>query len=225
MSDPTFGSDQPFTVAEFEEHVEGSDFNAYYPERDEFECDFCSKGITYASEPRCGTYWSDRVIEALTPEGQRINGERMFTQLATMCPDCSTKQLLFPCEGYGEGRVYVTVTDDQRLVDVEVTDYSGRDDGIPWDPKELSSEIAGVPWSEQAVVADGDEYAPEDMIRVYLSMGSGIDIRELIKWDGSFDQELLAQAKGRYRKFLKKMARSGMDSGTFRRHVRGEDRS
>jgi len=105
----------------------------------------------------------------------------------------------------------------------EVTDVSSADDGIPWNPRELSEKITGVPWEANAILAGDELWGPENMVTVFLSMGSGIDIRELIKWDGSLDPQVLGHARREYRAFTRKMLEKGQTRTAFRDHVRGDN--
>lgn len=193
---------------------------------DHFQCDFCSKGIAYTSVPRVAMYWSDRVLSTTTPKARRINRERKLSPMASYCPECIESYpmnlLLFPCEGFGELRSFVTVTDDRHMTDPEVTDFSEHDDGIPWDPKEFSEEITDVPFEMNDMLAGGEGmlWAPENMVTFFLSVADGVDIRELIKYDGSYDPRLLGQARRKYEEFQRSMRQHGHERGAFRKRLK-----
>ncbi|WP_123538875.1 HNH endonuclease [Halosimplex salinum] len=50
-----------------------------------------------------------------------------------------------------------------------------------------------------------------------------IDIRELVKWDGSLDPQVLGHARREYRAFTRKMLEKGQTRTAFRDHVRGDN--
>lgn len=212
------------TAADVRERFDGEDFTAAMPESDHWECDQCSTGIEYRQNVRAGMYMTDDVL-GQSPELARIHRERPLIPLATLCPDCSTRQLLFPCEGFAELRLQFDLGLDRVMQNVEITDVSPRDDGIPWDPRELSEKITGVPFDTNTMLAGGESaWGPEDMVRFFLAVGAGVDIRELVKWDGSLDPKVLGRARKEYDSFASKMRRSGFSRKSFRDHVRGDDR-
>lgn len=212
-------------IDEFEDH----DFLPTNPDEDHFECDFCSKGVAYKSNPRVGGYVADNVLNTNHPKWQAAlrQGGRPIVPLASYCEECSTRLLLFPCEGFAEVRTFFDLDEDMVMRNVEITDLSGRDDGISWDPKELMEEISGVPFEEErllaAMMGQDHLWGPENMVTVFLSTVGGVDIRELVKWDGSLDPKLLGQARRKYEDFQKKMQKHGHSRRAFRDHVRGDN--
>lgn len=45
--------------------------------------------------------------------------------------------------GSAEIRMLFILTEQRTVTHPEATDVSGRDDGIPWEPKKLSSKLQG----------------------------------------------------------------------------------
>lgn len=222
MTDPDKQINDNWTVGELTEKFEGSDFLPSNPEKDHFLCDFCSKGLSYESNPRVGHYVADGVLNTEHPVWQKNGGSGTPVTLATYCEDCSTRMILFPCKWFAEVRMFFDLGTEKVMRNVKVTDVSPRDDGIPWDPKELSERIIQIPWEQQSFVQD-DLWGPENMVTFFLSSVDGVDIRQLVKWDGSLDPKLLGQARRKYKEFRKKMKREGHSRKKFRDHVRGSD--
>jgi hypothetical protein len=219
-----------WTVGELEAEFEGHDFQPVDEDKDHFTCDFCSKGVHYEAEPRVGHYVADNVVNTTHPHWiaatRPHEGEgRPMVQLASYCEDCTIRRLLFPCEGYAEVRMSFDLDEKRVMENVEITDVSPRDDGIPWDPKELSESITGIPWhkNEMMMVILGREqlFGPENMVTFFLAVGGGVDIRELIQWDGSLDPKVLGRARREYADFQRKMARDNHSRRAFSKHVRG----
>ncbi|WP_424016311.1 hypothetical protein ACOZ4N_01410 (plasmid) [Halorientalis pallida] len=221
MTDPAFPDGYYTTAEQFEHRYDGEPFTAAHPEKNHFECDFCSKGVPYAKEPRVGQYFADRLPYAISADAREVNQRRILTPLATYCEEHSYRRLLFPCKGYTEVRVFINLDENQMVHDPEITDISPVDDGIPWKPGELAEQITEVPPQEIAIFA-GDAVAmgPENIVTFFLSLDSGIDIRQLVKWDGSINTQLLGQARRKYRTFAAEMRRSGWDKQHFRNRVR-----
>lgn len=219
-----------WTVGELIEEFEGHDFLPTDTEKDHFLCDWCSTGVSYSSEPRVAGYVADRVINTDHPtwvEATLGREVQPLVPLASYCKDCSQRKLLFPCEGFAEVRYFFDLDEDMVMRNVEVTDVSPRDDGIPWDPKALAEAITQTSWKERgflALLLGGDHlWGPENMVTFFLSVGTGVDIRELVKWDGSLDPKALGRARRKYKEFQKMMKREGHSRQAFRDHVRGED--
>lgn len=223
MSNPQFPDDYGMTVERLEANYEGRRFPAYYPDRDNFECDFCSVGVAYAKTPRVGHYLADGMLHDQTPEAREINQTRALGDFATYCPECSHKRLFFPCKGFTEVRMFFSIDPETReMFDAEVTDISPRDDGIPWNPRELSEKITTIPFDQHVRMADEDLlWAPENMVTFFLSIQSGIDIRELVQWDGSLDDQLLGQARRKFRNHAESRDRPE-NRKEFRDRLRGE---
>lgn len=223
MSSPSFPGDYYTTVESFETLFEGEDFLPYYPEKSHFECDFCSKGVPYEKGPRVGQYLTDRLPYATSETAREINQRRILTPLATYCEDCTYRKLLFPCEGYTEVRVLISLDESRVIKHPRITDISSCDDGIPWKPAELAQKITQVPHEDLTWLAGDDVLmGPENIVTFFLSLNSGIDIRELVRWDGSLDSKLLGQARRRYREFANEMRRSGWNKRHYRRSVRDD---
>lgn len=229
MTNPDERINNTWTVGRLVEAFEGRDFLPNDPIADHFLCDFCSKGVNYQSKPRPGGYIADRVLNIDHPVWQNAvqREPAPLVPLGTYCEACATRLLLFPCKGFAEVRVFFDLDDERVMRNVAVTDVSPRDDGIPWNPKDLTEQITGVPFEQNALVAAlGDDdhlWGAENMVTMFLSVGSGVDIRELVRWDGSLDPRALGRARKEYQQFVEKMRRHGYSRRAFRDHVRGED--
>jgi len=218
-----------FTDEEIEEEFEGSEFNPDDPGEEHFVCDFCSKGVNYTSHPRVAHYVADDVIndtfEGSTQIPDYIHRERPLVPLATYCPNCSKKRLFFPCEGYAEAHIYFTLEKGKTMRDVEVTDISGRDNGIPWDPYEVSERITPhESWDLQKIMAEQEHlWGPENMVTHFLAVVGEVDIRELVKWDGTLENKKVGFARKQYQKFLEEQSAKGGGRKNFRDSVREEN--
>lgn len=225
MAGPTFPEDYYATVELLEDEYEGEEFPAHYEDKSHFECDWCSKGVAYASNPRCGHYMSDRVAHSATPRARTINQSGTLSAMGTYCEECSQRLLLFPCRGYTEVRLFFDLDEDRIMQNVEVTDISARDDGIPWDPAEVSEQITNIPIDEHASASEDVMMAPENIVTWLLSISSEIDVRELVQYDGSLDPKALGRARRAHEQYLKKMQKYGNDRAEhkrqFRDHVQG----
>lgn len=213
-----------WTVGELIAEFEGRDFMPDDPDAPHFFCDFCSKGVAYQSKPTVGHYVTDDVLNPEHPVWPEE--KRPIVPLASYCEECTTTRILFPCEGFAEVRMRFDLDENRVLENVEILDVSPRDDGIPWDPKELCSKITGVPWDDHRFMAEmlqGDDlWGPENMVTFFLSAVKGIDIRELVNWKGEFNPQKLGQARKKYKEYMNEMQREGHTRERFRDHVRGE---
>ena len=229
MTEPNVPDDYEEVVAKLEETMEGNPFFAANPRQDHYLCDFCSKGVPYAKEPRVAMYMSDGVCHDETPKAREVNRKRLPTPMGTYCPTCSHRLLFLPCEGYGEFRVFFKMRDDPdtataRLEDVTVTDVSPRDDGIPWNPNELHERIKGVEIEKIAAMDDEELLmAPENIVTAIMSVTKGVDIREMVNPDGSLDPQKLGEARQRFSEFAEKMSRGEWSRQTFRAIVEDEE--
>lgn len=204
-----------------QESFEGSDFQPTHPNKPHFECDLCSKGVNYSSKPTVSTYIADDVLNDYHPTWKWAKAERgdedLFVPLATYCPECSNRRLMFPCKGFHELRIRFDLDADRVMRNVEITDESPADDGIPWNPKELSKKITGVSFESGALIADGNHlWGPENIITFFLAV-SNLDIRDLVKWDGTIDPKTLGKARKQFENFNREMA-NGRKS--FRDHMK-----
>lgn len=217
------------TVAELTSEFEGTDFDPIEPDKDHWICDFCSTGVPYSANARVADYFADDILSHNHPYSSQIHANRPLIPLASYCEDCSTRRLLFPCHGFAEARVMYNLGKDRIVRDVDVTDVSPRDDGIPWNPKDVSNAITQAPF-EQMLELGGNQHlwGPENMVTFFLSSIGGIDIRELVQWDGEIDNDVLGRARIEYDRFMHKMIRASDGPGrtnrkAFRDHVRGDD--
>ncbi|TKR27966.1 hypothetical protein [Natronomonas salsuginis] len=217
------------TVGDLEAHYEGGDFTAADPSKDHFICDGCTTGVPYTTSDRVSQYIVNNVINDEHPIWQQAivrSGTRPFTPMATYCADCTTRLLLLPCEGYTEVRLAFDMGDDRTYRNVEVTDFSPEKDGIPWNPAELSEQITGVPFHKNALLAaslGADLWAPEDIVRVFQSIGPHLDIRSAIRADGSFNPRELDRAREAYDEFAQKLQRNDFSRKWFRDHTRQDN--
>jgi hypothetical protein len=204
------------TVSDIEEQLEMSKVS--HGNEGHYLCDWCSKGVSFSSNSRVSHYISDSVLDTGHEECAFINRERALTQLATYCEECSSKRLLFPCEGFSELRIQFTLTDDGRMSQVSVTDISLRKDGIPWNPVHVTEKITETDFQKNAFLT-GHLYGPENMVTVFLSWSeSEIDIRDMVKPDGSIRGKYLGRARKKYNEFRSKMGDYSRDK--FSSHVR-----
>lgn len=209
------------TVGDLTENFEGSD---HIPNHDQphFICDWCSQGVAYQSKPRVGHYVADDVLNENHPKTPVIRRDRPLVQLASYCPDCSTRLLLFPCKGVAEARVFFDLDEEQVMKNVEVRDVSPRDDGIPWDPREVSARITGIEFSLHEMFAIDEEnhlWAAENIVTWFLA-ATGIDIREMVRYDGSIDPQALGRARKAFEEFREEMKKGGFDRQYYRDAVK-----
>lgn len=221
MSDPQFPDDYYLTAKQLIDDFEGDEFTASNPATDHFECDWCSIGVAYESNARVGMYVADRVLKDGRAVSRKLNRAGKLVPLASYCEECTTRLLLFPCRGFTEVRLRFDLGADRIMRNVEITDISPRDDGVPWEPRDLAEQVMQMPFEQNALLS-GFLYGPENMVTMFLSIGDGIDIRELVKYDGSYDPRLLGQARKQYDEFDKKMRAADFDRVAFRDHVRDE---
>lgn len=210
------------TVSDLETHYEERAFAAAYPSKDHFICDWCSADVPYTTSKRLGQYIVNDVINDKNPIWQQAivnSGTKPFTPMATYCTDCTTRLLLLPCEGYIEVRLTFEMGDDRTYRNVEVTDFSPENDGIPWNPAELSEEITRVPFHKNALLAAGqgaELWAPEDIVRMFQSIGPDLDIRKAIRADGSFNPQELDRAREAYDEFVQELQQNDFSEEWFR---------
>lgn len=219
MPDPEFPDDYDrWSVDDLETEFIGREHEN--PESDRhWLCDWCSKGISYTGGSTGWHYMADDILGDL-PAAREYHKKRPLGLLAAYCDDCGNNRLFFPCEGYMEVRARFELNDDREYTDVEITDISPHDDGIPWDPKEVAEEITEIPFD--AVAAMGEElWAPENMLTVFVS--ADIDIRDLVNYKGEIDRQKLGAAREKWEDFQREMAESGHDRQHFRDSVRGDD--
>lgn len=217
------------TVSDLEAHYEGRDFIAPDPPKEHFICDWCTTGVPYTTSKRLSQYIVKNIINDQNPIWQQTitrSGIQPFAPMGTYCADCTTRLLLLPCEGYTEVRLAFDMGDDGTYRNVEVTDFSPAEDGIPWNPAELSEQITGVPFHKNALLAgaQGAElWAPEDIIRIFQSIGPNLDIRSAIRADGSFDPRELDRAREAYDEFVQELQRNDFSQKWFRDHIRQDN--
>jgi len=224
MIDADTTINERFTVEEFEQQYENTDFTPADPSKDHFFCDFCSKGIAYSEEPHVGHYMADNIINHQHPKAPLIRREKPLVALATYCTECTSRRLLFPCKGFTELRVTFRVGNDRVMRDVAVQDLSPSDDGIPWDPREITEKITGQPLSGSAFMSVSEHlWGPENAVTFFESAVDGVDIREMVKWDGSIDPQVLGRARKSFEEHRKKMRANEYDRKAFRDSVRGEE--
>jgi hypothetical protein len=197
-----FPDDYYTTVAELENYVEGQPHTP--PERlhnaRHWECDYCSKGWSYTGGSDAIGYLADRIIGD-SREANALRKQPRLTTLALYGTDHPwSRKLLFPCEGFTEVRYTAHITEDGHYEDVEITDVSPADDGIPWDPRAVSEAITQV--SYDALDAMGDErMGPENTVVWFLAISDECDIRDLVSWDGSLNGKELGRARREYEDF------------------------
>lgn len=208
------------TVGEVEELFEGKQFHYKTDEgNDHYICDWCSKGVSIASEPRVSQYLADKVINESHPKSGVVNRQRKLTQLATYCPECSHSFLLFPCTGTAEVRLQFSLSDEETMTEVEVTDASPRDDGVAWDPAEISESITQVSLDQNAISQEAI-YGPENFVTIFQSSLETTEIRSIVNPDGTIDPKELGRARKEYEEFQSKMRQEGYTREAYSSHVR-----
>lgn len=202
---------------------EGEPFLAANDSDDHFICDFCAKGVAYQSRPRVGHYMCDDVLNNDSHITRKIKRERPLTSMATYCEDCTAELLLFPCVGFAEARLTFDLGPDQTMKNVSVVDVSQRDDGIPWDPRAVTEKVTQTDFDATALLSDGKVWGPENIVTIFLSAVSDVDIRKLVQPDGSLDPKELGRARKEYETFRQQMRRKGHSRKSFKNHVQGEN--
>ncbi len=211
------------TVQDVEERLEGNLFSPNMDESDNhFICDYCSKGVPKYKEPRVAQYLADNVLNENHPKTSQIRRDRPIIQLGTYCEECSFNRLFFPCIGFNEVRVMINVSEDWEMSDVEVTDVSPIDDGIRWDPKEVSKAITKIEFEKNILVAASELWGPENIFTVYDAAIDSVDMGELIAYDGSLKPKELGRARKEYEQFSQKMRKQGHSRKSFSKHVRNK---
>ena len=195
---PEFPDDYYLTREELEERMEGGPFD-FNPSGKHWKCDWCSKGVPYSKSIRAGHYMCDDVVVVNNKKAQQVRSTRKLGQFATYCEDCTHRMLLFPCKGYTEIRLLFDTAEDGTMHNIEVTDISPQDDGIPWDPAEVSEAITQVSTEQIGFLAGEDVWAPENLVTFFLGV-TDVDLRDLIDWEGNVNPKLLGRARRHYRK-------------------------
>lgn len=199
----------------------GEEFRPH-DQKSNWECDFCSKGVNYSSKARkFGTYLADDVLgdNPLANKAREMSEDYEITwmSLATYCRGCSVPRLYFPCEGFDEIRAMVTI-EGEIITDLEVADHSPSDDGIPWDPIELTERIQQVPFDMNPAV-DQDLWGPENMATWFMAIGPDADIREFVDYEGNIDDRAIGRARKAYKKFVEAMEEGNFERTAFREYV------
>lgn len=226
MPDPDDHVTNTVTVSDLKAHYEGDDFIPVDSSKNHFICDWCATGVPYTMNKRLGQYIVRDIINHEHPTWQEaiaLSDTRPFVPIATYCPDCTTRLLLLPCEGYTEVRLTFEMGDDRTYRNVEITDISPEEDGIPWHPAELSEQITGLPFHENALLAGSqgvELWGPEDIVRVFQSIDPDLDILQAIRPDGSFNQREVNRAREAYEELGQGLKRNDFSREWFRDYVR-----
>lgn len=229
MPDAELPDDYYTSVDRLEDEMEGQIMSTADVEKQHFMCDFCARGVPWSSQQRVGHYLADGVCHNNNDRARQVNATRKLTQLATYCEDCTYRLLYLPCDGFTEVRALFTTEPVEdgyggRMTDVEVTDVSPADDGIPWRPDNITQRVFGVGVSEVLTNnPDVNLMGPENIATVFMSFGAGIDIRQMVNPDGTFDADGVSRARRKYEKFAQKMAVGEMERTTFRDLVAGNE--
>jgi len=224
MRNPEFKDAYYTNVEQFEEENSDVAWPSVNADGEYFECDFCSACVNYKTEPRVGHYLSDRLVHAESETEQYINNRGKLWPLAVYCEDCANRRLFYPAKGYTEVRGMFTLDEDTMKREYEITDVSNRDEGIPWDPEELMSKISKgqtTELKEYFKMIHGFELrmGPEDVVRSIFANGD-IDIREIVKWDGSIDDKALGRARRKYANKIDNIHNSRKSRIAYRDHIR-----
>jgi len=224
-------------VSEFENVLDERPHNIAYEENNRVSlCDFCSRGTPFDKQPRVAQYYADRVCHDTTESARKVNARKVLTPLATYCEDCSHRLLFFPCNGYTEARVFVTLDSIDKadiddtvqdntsadlnavLRDPDVVDVSPATNGIPWNPPQLSEKITGVSFDKHTKQA-GFLMGPENVLVFFLAATDDMDVRKVINPDGSLDPKALGRARRKYESVRSTLRNDNYDRVTFRDHV------
>lgn len=219
MTNPEFPDDYYMTVEEFTEEFEGKKFIPVREGRDFFKCDFCSKGVPYAKEGEYGHYLADRVPHNNSQQSKMLNEKRTLATLATYCEECTYPMLFYPCRGYTEVRAIASISENLVYENVDVVDIAPEDDGIPWDPAEVSEKITGIPFEQHLSMVGDMLMGPENIVTWFFSISENIDIRELVDYDGTINPRYLGRARKEHQAFMEKYA-GNPSSQEFTKHVR-----
>lgn len=197
MRTASFPENYYMDVEDLIDNVDGNEFRPHAPNSEQhWKCDWCSTGVPYQKEPRVANYLADWVCDNTTESGKRVNSSRKLTTLATYCESCSEPRLLFPSTKATEVRVMFTVTESKTISDVEVTDISPQGEGIPWNPRELAEKITEAPYQTLARLSGNSTVmGPENIVTYFLALGTGVDIREIVDWEGNIDPKALGKAR------------------------------
>lgn len=185
-----------------------------------FKCDWCSKGVPFAKNARVAHYMADGVVYENNELAETINQRGQPALLATFCEDCSLDRLLFPCEGYAEFRFRSTMTETGHE-NVEFTDVSGPDDGIPWDPAHVIERLFELPRDAHNQLLPDMLSGPENVVMYTTAIDSATDIRELVNYDGSLDEKQLGRARKRAKEFVDELRAGGTDQADYRKRFDG----
>lgn len=216
------------TLDQLRESLEGGPARAEPFEDEDNLCDWCSRGIPYNRTRRHAFYMADDVIVVNNPKAQQVRNTRRLALAAEYCHECAKQRLLFPCAGYTELRVMADVKPNGTLENVEITDVSAEDDGIPWEPMEVTEALTQM---DPMLGYRGPHiWCPENTVTKFLSLAPGCDIREIVNWQGEIQPGPLAEAQEAFSEMAKemgpKMAKGGPEGRkAFRDHVRETQRS
>lgn len=195
-------SDQT-AVEEWLNAMEDTRLSGWDPERGVYRCDFCSGTVhalkrgKYTDDRRITHYVSDKILE---PDG--IKNPPGLSVLRSYCAECNRTRVQFPCQGFNEIMLSSYLRPDGAYTDWEIEDFSGANDGVPWDPREFFnsiSEAIDLPmtfkdWAIMGKLKTAEEDAggqtdpfqisqgPEDVIDHFLILD--IDPREIVDEDG-----------------------------------------
>ena len=187
-------------------------------DEEQFFCDFCSKGVKFQSEPTAGMYLADDTLLQTNPKSHFVHQERVLSPISTYCESCTTNNLMFPCEGLTEVRLLIDLDSHASAENIQFTDISPEDDGIPWNPTGLLQKVTGIPAQKFGETIPDLLWAPELVITFLLSISKEIDVREIVNWNGTYNKPSLMEAQEKYHKVAKQMG-GEFDRQKFRSHV------
>lgn len=190
------------------------------PQQNYIKCDYCSSKIYADKENKLSQYLCDDILNNNHPKSSEIHQQRLLTQLATYCEDCSDELLFLPCREFAEVRVMFTSNEDWIICDPEITDVSPRDDGINWNPIEVSNKISPDNFNFHSLMVGNELWGPENIFTIYDSALKNVAMGSLIRYDGSLDSDVLKEAKKEYIRFLSIMSKNSYDESKFTRYVK-----
>lgn len=194
-----------------EDRLDGYEFETGLDSDEHYLCDWCSKGVSYKGNGLVSHYLCDKLVTGDEYDDLAI--------LGTYCPDCTSRLLYFPCEGYHEVRVLSKLTSDQIIVEPEVTDTSPEDDGIPWDPMDIYLKICSLPKEIAMNHAQDIEMAPENMVTFLETVFYELSVTSMINPDGTVDDTLLKLAQEEFRQFMEEARKGELN---FTNHARNQ---
>lgn len=142
---------------------------------DHMRCDSCDEIVFPNSD--IALYASNWEILDRIDDGQFVKVLRAY------CPDCRRKEFLMPMKGAVELMIYCKLDRDKYYRDAKIAAYSGPDDGLAWDPREVVDWFFPEPLEVTVAMMSGMDMGPEDVVELLLHYN--LDPREIIDDEGN----------------------------------------